>query len=69
MPSADDRSAGTSMRKPLPPAAQRALEEAAQRRAAADRSKPVRPKEVGGPAGPEPTRYGDWEKGGLASDF
>ena len=26
-------------------------------------------KEIGGPAGPEPTRYGDWEKGGIASDF
>jgi hypothetical protein len=55
--------------KPLPPAAQRALAEAAQRRAAADRNAQPLPKEVGGPAGPEPTRYGDWEKGGLASDF
>lgn len=27
------------------------------------------PKEVGGRNGPEPTRYGDWEKGGLCSDF
>jgi len=27
------------------------------------------PKEVGGPSGPEPTRYGDWEKKGLTSDF
>lgn len=27
------------------------------------------PKEVGGRSGPEPTRYGDWEKGGIASDF
>ncbi|KAL5727028.1 hypothetical protein ACHQM5_000264 [Ranunculus cassubicifolius] len=25
--------------------------------------------EVGGPRGPEPTRYGDWEKGGRCSDF
>jgi len=25
--------------------------------------------EVGGPKGPEPTRYGDWEKNGIASDF
>jgi len=56
-------------RKPLTPAAERALAEAAQRRAAADRSAQPLPKEVGGPAGPEPTRYGDWEKGGLASDF
>jgi len=28
-----------------------------------------RPVEVGGPRGPEPTRYGDWEKGGRCSDF
>lgn len=27
------------------------------------------PKEVGGQKGPEPTRYGDWEKKGIASDF
>ncbi|MEM8800446.1 MAG: succinate dehydrogenase assembly factor 4 [Pseudomonadota bacterium] len=26
-------------------------------------------KEIGGQKGPEPTRYGDWEKGGIASDF
>ena len=26
-------------------------------------------KEIGGPRGPEPTRYGDWEKGGRCSDF
>jgi homeobox protein ESX1 len=30
---------------------------------------PVRMKEVGGPAGPEPTRYGDWERKGRAYDF
>ena len=30
---------------------------------------PVRVKEVGGPAGPEPTRYGDWERKGRVSDF
>ena len=28
-----------------------------------------RPKEVGGPKGPEPTRYGDWERNGRCSDF
>ncbi|NDE91062.1 MAG: DUF1674 domain-containing protein [Alphaproteobacteria bacterium] len=27
------------------------------------------PKEVGGQKGPEPTRYGDWEKGGRCTDF
>jgi Protein of unknown function (DUF1674) len=30
---------------------------------------PVRRKEIGGPAGPEPTRYGDWERKGRACDF
>lgn len=28
-----------------------------------------RPKEIGGPKGPEPTRYGDWEKNGRCIDF
>ena len=27
------------------------------------------PKEIGGPKGPEPTRFGDWEKGGRCTDF
>jgi hypothetical protein len=56
-------------RRPLTPAAERALAEAAQRRAEIDRKATERPKEVGGPAGPEPTRYGDWEIKGMASDF
>jgi hypothetical protein len=30
---------------------------------------PARPKEIGGPSGPEPTRYGDWERKGICSDF
>lgn len=56
-------------RKPLTPAAQRALAEAAARReAAAAEARPM-PKEVQGPKGPEPTRYGDWESKGIASDF
>jgi hypothetical protein len=32
-------------------------------------AKPVMPKEIGGPTGPEPTRYGDWERNGRVSDF
>jgi hypothetical protein len=32
-------------------------------------SPPPRPKEIGGPKGPEPTRYGDWERDGRVSDF
>lgn len=55
-------------RKPLSDAAQRALAEAAARREAA-RMEAARPKEIQGPAGPEPTRYGDWETKGIATDF
>jgi hypothetical protein len=55
-------------KKPLSEAAQRALAEAEARRAAAQEAKAA-PKEVGGPKGPEPVRYGDWEKKGIASDF
>ncbi|HMO06433.1 MAG TPA: DUF1674 domain-containing protein [Paracoccaceae bacterium] len=51
----------------LPPAARRALEEAEARRAAA--TPPDLPRELGGRKGPEPVRYGDWEKKGLAIDF
>ena len=31
--------------------------------------KPQQEKEIGGPSGPEPTRYGDWEKNGRCIDF
>jgi len=56
-------------RKPLTPAAERALAEAeARRQAAVADAKPLA-KESGGPKGPEPTRYGDWENKGIASDF
>jgi len=55
-------------RKALSPQAQRALAEAEERRAK-DASAAANPTEVGGRSGPEPTRYGDWEKGGIASDF
>ncbi len=57
-------------RKPLSPAAQRALAEAeARRQAAAAAHDEAAPKELQGPKGPEPTRYGDWERNGIASDF
>jgi hypothetical protein len=57
-------------RKPLSPAAQRALAEAEARRAAAQAAAPPpAAKEFQGPKGPEPTRYGDWENKGIASDF
>ena len=51
----------------LPPAAKRALAEAEARRKA--RKAPALPPELGGRDGPEPVRYGDWEKKGLAIDF
>ena len=50
----------------LPPAAQRALEEAEARRAEA---KPAPARELNGRGGLDPVRYGDWEVKGLASDF
>lgn len=51
----------------LTPQAQRALAEAQERRAATMSA--ATPKEVGGRNGPDPVRYGDWEKGGIVSDF
>lgn len=51
----------------LTPEARRALAEAEARRKS--RSVEPLPKEVNGRAGPEPTRYGDWETKGIASDF
>jgi hypothetical protein len=51
----------------LAEAAQRAKAEAAARRA--KEAKVELPPELGGPKGPEPTRYGDWERKGIVSDF
>ena len=48
-------------------AAQRALKEAAIRRSK-DNTVDL-PHELGGRDGPEPTRFGDWEKKGITSDF
>jgi hypothetical protein len=56
-------------RKPLTPAAERALAEAKARREAAEANVQPAAKEFQGPKGPEPTRYGDWENKGIASDF
>lgn len=54
--------------KTLTPAARRALEEAALRRVEAERIAALPPEE-GGPRGLEPTRFGDWERKGIVSDF
>lgn len=52
----------------LPPAAQRALKEAEQRRRA-EQTNPQPESEVGGRGGKDPARYGDWEIDGRAIDF
>jgi len=57
----------TDTRKSLSPEARRALAEAEARRK--DAKPPDLPPERNGTDGPEPTRFGDWEKKGIASDF
>jgi len=56
-------------KKDLPPAAIRALKEAEERRKKLAAEAEARPKELGGRDGPDPARYGDWEKKGIAIDF
>lgn len=60
--------AAGAAKKDIPAAARRALAEAEERRrrGALD---PQLPREINGRKGPEPSRYGDWEKDGIASDF
>ena len=54
--------------KPKPPV--RSPSRPAQPAPTAEQPKPsARPKELGGPEGPEPTRYGDWERKGICYDF
>ena len=53
----------------IPDAARRALAEAEERRREARKKAEARPKEVNGRDGPDPARYGDWEKKGIAIDF
>ncbi len=61
MPSPADRALPPA---PVEPGAEQAPAEAGQAVPPA-----ALPPEIGGPAGPEPTRYGDWEKAGRCSDF
>ncbi|CAN7548368.1 DUF1674 domain-containing protein [Neorhizobium sp. LjRoot104] len=56
-----------AQKKPLSPAAQRALKEAEERRQAA--AKAELPEEFGGRGGADPARFGDWEINGRAIDF
>jgi hypothetical protein len=74
MAASDKTKAATSAeleRRPLTPAAQRALAEADERRRQQDaaRQEQAHAKELGGREGPDPVRYGDWENGGIVSDF
>jgi hypothetical protein len=68
-PSRSATAATSPKQKQLTPAAKRALAEAEARRKAAEANARPMAKEFQGPKGPEPTRYGDWENKGIASDF
>jgi len=65
----DDLPPNAAPDKPLSPAARRALEEAEARRRAEAEAQAAAAAERGGPRGPEPTRFGDWERKGIAVDF
>ena len=56
-------------KRAVSPAAERALAEAAARRAERDRAALPRPPESGGGGKLDPVRYGDWEINGIATDF
>ncbi len=55
------------MTNDIPDAAKRALAEAEDRRKKS--AQDALPKELGGRDGPEPVRFGDWERKGIAVDF
>jgi len=65
----DDTPPNAAPGKDLTPAARRALEEAQARREAEASAADAAAAEQGGPRGPEPTRFGDWERKGIAVDF
>lgn len=70
-PDVSDKTLTETSDKTLSPEAKRALEEAQERRARRDEleKKAKKETEIGGRSGADPVRYGDWEKGGIASDF
>jgi hypothetical protein len=68
-PSASTGEAPDTPKRPLTPEARRALAEAEERRRNRDAEAREPAVEKGGQAGPDPVRYGDWEKGGIISDF
>ena len=63
------REAADEPPRKLTPEAERALAEAAERRRRAELERRETAREIGGQKGPDPIRYGDWEKGGIISDF
>lgn len=65
------KKSGGPHEKLLTPEAARALAEAEERRKQADEAAKANPapQEISGASGPDPTRYGDWENKGIASDF
>lgn len=65
----DDAPPNAAPGKELTPAARRALEEAEARRQAEAAAAEAATGEQGGPRGAEPTRFGDWERKGIAVDF
>lgn len=69
LPSTDTPTDPAAPQRPLTPEAQRALAEAAARRAERDRAQAEAPKEISGRGGLDPARYGDWEIKGLTADF
>ena len=70
LPTPDGGADEAERREALSPEARRALAEADARRAAADTDAARLPEdERGGPRTIEPTRYGDWERKGIAYDF
>lgn len=64
-----DRAVAGAGRSELSQAARRVLAEAEERRRPGELNQPAARKEINGRDGPEPVRYGDWEVGGIASDF
>ena len=70
MPEKLDKKRVKPSKRKLTPAAARALAEAEERRKARARTaEACGKKEAGGRGGPDPVRYGDWEKDGITSDF
>ncbi len=59
----------TDQKRPLSPAARRALAEAEARRQARDQQALAAEREIGGRGGADPARFGDWEINGRAIDF